>query len=55
MVPTTTGTSASVAAASTALMASPLHTPEALAAYMGITVADVEDWLAAQIELSHSG
>ncbi len=76
---TTTGTSSSVAAAGTALMASPLYTPEALAAYLGITVAtlenwasagygptpiqlgglvryaaaDVEAWLAAQIELSH--
>ena len=78
---TTTGTISAVAASGTALMASPLYTPEALASHLSITVAtlenwasagygptpiqlgelirysasDVEDWLAAQIELSQSG
>ena len=44
---TATGTSSSVAAAGTALMASPLYTPEALAAYLAITVATLENWAAA--------
>jgi excisionase family DNA binding protein len=36
-----------MAATSTALMASPLYTPEALAAYLGITVATLENWASA--------
>ena len=44
---TTTGTPTAVTSTGTALMASPLYTPEALAAYMGITVATLENWASA--------
>ena len=44
---TATGTPAAVAATGTALMASPLYTTEALATYLGITVATLENWASA--------
>ncbi|MFZ0409344.1 MAG: hypothetical protein WAM11_14735 [Cyanobium sp.] len=44
---TTTTTTTAIAASTTALMASPIHTPEALASYLGSTVATLENWAAA--------
>ncbi len=44
---TNIGTPSALAAIGTALMASPLYTPDALAAYLGITIATLENWASA--------